>query len=374
MADAAPPGQGAEAARPLLEIDLAALAANWRRLDGIHRAAGGRATGAAVKANGYGVGLTLVAPALADAGCRQFFTATPEEALSLADLLPGVWIACLNGCPSGLEAAFTARSIRPALNSLADLDRWRDHARHRESPCPALLHVDTGMSRLGLDAAEFRRLRERRDPLDGVALDYVMTHLVSAESAGAEETVRQRRRIADLRAAFPDVPLSIANSAGIFLGAAMASDLARPGYALYGGNPTPAQTNPMQPVVFLSAPVLQVRDIEEGETVGYGATWRASRPSRIATLGIGYADGLPRCLGNRTMMLAGERKLPVVGRISMDLATLDVTDAPDIAPGSRIEVLSAARGVDALASDAGTIGYEILTALGPRYRRVVKSV
>lgn len=374
MADLVAPGSVAAEARPLLEIDLAALAANWRRLDATHRDSGGLVTGAAVKANGYGVGMALVAPSLAEAGCRHFFVATPDEAIALSDLLPETWIACLNGCPAGLEAEFTARSIRPVLNGLADLARWRDHARRQEAPCPALLHVDTGMSRLGLDDAEFRRLRDSPDLLDGVALDYAMTHLVSAESPGSEETARQRDRVAALRAAFPQTKLSIANSSGIFLGADMASDLARPGYALYGGDPTPAQPNPMRPVVFLSAPVLQIRDIGEGETVGYGATWRASRPSRIATLGIGYADGLPRCLGNRTVMLAGDRRLPVIGRISMDLTTLDVTDAPDIVPGTRIDVLNAARGVDALADDAGTIGYELLTSLGPRYRRVVKSV
>ncbi|HEX7388776.1 MAG TPA: alanine racemase [Acidiphilium sp.] len=360
--------------RPTLTIDTAAAAANWRSLAERHRRAGGKATAAAVKADGYGLGAALIAPALAEAGCRHFFVANLDEALALRAVLPEHFIAVIGGSPPGAEADLIAHDLRPVLNSLADIGRWQRAARAAGRALPALLHVDTGMSRLGLDTAEFARLRAEPGRLDGIELDYVMTHLVSSEVPDAAENRIQAGRFAEIRTAFPGIPASFANSSGIFLGAGFASDLARPGYALYGGNPVPGQPNPMRPVAALSAPILQIREIPVGEGVGYNAVWRAERPSRIATIGVGYADGMPRSLTNRMTARFAGRVVRLVGRISMDLMTFDVTDHPDIAAGSVLELIGPGHDIDDLALEANTNGYEILTGLGRRYRRVVKSV
>ncbi|MCF3946179.1 alanine racemase [Acidiphilium iwatense] len=360
--------------RPTLTIDAEAVAANWRDLAARHASSGGGATAAAVKADAYGLGAALIAPALAAAGCRHFFVACLEEALALRTALPDRRIAVINGCPSGTERELIANDLRPVLNSLEDCARWRNAAREAGRALPALLHVDTGMARLGLDAAEFARLRETPDLLDGIALDYVMSHLVASETTDAPENAHQAQRFAAIRAAFPGVTTSLANSSGIFFGPDFASDLARPGFALYGGNPTPEQKNPMRPVVTLAAPILQIRAIEAGESVGYNAIWRAERQSLIATIGVGYADGMPRSLANRMTARFKGRDVRLVGRVSMDLMTFDVTDHPDIAPGSMLELIGPGHDIDDVGREAGTNGYEILTGLGRRYRRVAKSV
>jgi alanine racemase len=357
--------------QPTLEIDLAAIVANWRSLRERH----GAATGAAVKANAYGLGAADVAPALHAAGCRHFFVATLDEALALRPLLPEASIMVLNGAMPGSEAEFIAHDLIPVLNSLDDLARWQLAARQAGQSLRAVLHVDTGMARLGLDEREFALLRAEPHRLEGISLDYVMSHLAAAEQPDSPQNEAQRARFAAIRAAFPSVRASLANSSGIFLGPGFASDLARPGYALYGGNPTPGRPNPMRNVARLTAPVLQVRQIGPGDSVGYNATWRAARPSRIATIGIGYADGFLRSLSNATSALGGfdAKPIPLVGRVSMDLINFDVTDFPAIVPGSLLKLIGPGRDVDALARDAGTSGYEILTSLGSRYRRVVKS-
>jgi alanine racemase len=356
-----------------LEIDLGAIAANWRELARRH----GAATGAAVKADAYGLGMAAVAPALWSAGCRHFFVAHLDEALALRPLVPAAWIAVLNGVPPDSEAVFIAHDLRPVLNGLDDLARWQAAARRAGGRLPAVLHIDTGMARLGLDRHEYARLQAEPERLDGVALDYVMTHLAAAEQPDAAQNASQAARFAAIRRDFPSVLSSFANSAGIFLGARFKSDLARPGYALYGGNPQPHLPHPMRDVVRLTAPILQIRQIGPGETVGYHATWRASRPTRIATIGIGYADGLPRALSGATCAFMAEDfdgpPIPLVGRVSMDLMTFDVTDHPAVTLGMRLELLGPRRGIDALARDAGTSGYEILTSLGHRYRRVLLS-
>jgi len=353
---------------PTLFVDPAAIASNWRALDARHRQAGGGACGAAVKANAYGVGLELAAPTLFGAGCRHFFTATLDEAFLLRKLLPEVWIAVLNGFAP--EAA--GANIRPVLNSLGDVERWARAAREQGREIPAVLHVDTGMSRLGLDTAEFARLVEEPGLLKGIMLDFVMTHLVAAEVPEAAQNDDQAVRFEAVRMAFPRVKASFANSAGIFRGARFASDLARPGYALYGGNPTPGSKNPMRNVVRLAAPVLQVRDISAGASVGYNATWVAARKSRIATLGVGYADGILRAASGRLVARHQGVAVPQVGRISMDLIMFDVTGHPEIEAGSVLDLLDDAVTIETMADAVGTSGYEVLTSLGARYRRVAE--
>ena len=345
----------------LLDIDLQAIVANWQSL---RRGP----TAAVVKADAYGLGARAVVPALHAAGCRHFFTAHPAEALAIRDLLPDSMLAVLNGLWPGLEAAFAAHDLTPVLGTLDEIDRWAAQARATGQPLPAILHVDTGMNRLGLDSREVDLLAADHGRLEGLTLRYVMTHLASAEEPDDPLNQRQRRRFAAACARLPAAPRSFANSSGLFLGPDFDSELARPGAALYGLNPTPGRPNPQRPVVRLRARVLQVRPVEPGESVGYNSQWVAGRPSRIATVSVGYADGFPRSLSNRAIAYFDEQPVPLVGRVSMDLSTFDVTDAPGLAVGDWLDLIGP-DGVDALAADAGTNGYEILTSLGRRYQR-----
>lgn len=356
-----PPGTGA-----VLRIDLSAIVANWRTLSARHA----RPVAGVVKADAYGLGAQQVAPALLAAGCRHFFVALLDEALALRPLLPGAMLGVLNGLPPGSEDSFASHGIVPALGSLAELDRWTATARRLGRRLPGILHVDTGMARLGLEEGELAVLQRERGRLAGIDLAYIMTHLVSSELPEDPLNAAQLARFDAACAGLPPAPRSLANSSGVFLGPRFRSDLARPGAALYGINPTPAASNPMQLPVRLHARVLQVRDIGAGTTVGYNATWRADRPSRIATAALGYADGWHRSLSGRTTARFDGRPVPLVGRVSMDLTTFDVTDHPALAAGDWLELIGPAHTPDDVAAEAGTNGYEVLTSLGRRFHRV----
>ena len=349
----------------VLHIDLAAIVANWRALAA--RAAPGAVAGV-VKANAYGLGAAQVARALHAAGCRHFFVAHLSEGMALrAALGAGPMIAVLDGFAPGADES---AGLVPVLNSLGDVLAHAASGRGAGRAQPALLHLDTGMARLGLDAGEQVRLAADHSLLAGLDLLYVMSHLACADEAAHPLNAAQAARFARACAGLPRLPRSFANSSGLFLGADYASDLARPGCALYGINPTPAAPNPMLPVIRLEAPILQIREIPAGASVGYGASFVAARPSRIATIAVGYADGYLRCLSGQGVAAYRDMILPMVGRVSMDLITLDVTDAPGIAPGDVLQLIGGtAPSPDDLAARAGTIGYEILTSLGDRYRR-----
>ena len=350
-----------------LEIDLDAVAANWRALAPLHPSG---PVGAVVKADAYGLGAVRVAPRLHGEGCRHFFTAHLAEAVALRPLLPGAMLAALNGLWPTDAPDYAAHGVLPVLGSLGEVEAWSAHAGALGRPLPALLHVDTGMNRLGLPAAELDRLAAAPDRLRGIELRYVMTHLANVERPDDPADVRQLRRFAAACARLPPAPRSVANSSALFLGAPFGSDLARPGAALYGINPAPGRLpNPTRPCVRLLAPVLQLRDVPAVEPIGYDGTWTAQRPSRIATVSVGYADGYLRSLSNAGMASFDGRPVPLVGRVSMDLATFDVTDAPGVVPGSPLELIGPAMPPDAVASRAGTNGYEVLTSLGSRYQR-----
>jgi alanine racemase len=350
----------------VLAIDLAAIVANWRDLAARHPS--GPVAGV-VKADAYGHGAREVAPALHAAGCRHFFVAHLGEALAIRDRIPGAMLAVLNGLIPGSEAEYTEHDITPVLGARDEIARWRAHLASLGRLAPAILHVDTGMHRLGLDAADLAALAADPTLLAGLDLRYIMTHLVASEAPDDPANERQRAAFAAACARLPAAPRSLANSSALFLGPGFASDLARPGAALYGINPTPGRRNPMRPAATLRALVLQVRDIPAGATVGYNATWQASRPSRIATACVGYADGWPRALSNRGHALFDGVPVPLVGRVSMDLTTYDVTDCPEVAAGGWLELLGPGLPPDAVAEAAGTNGYEILTSLGARYAR-----
>ncbi len=352
----------------ILDVDLGAVVANWRNLSARH--SGGPAA-AALKADAYGLGARPVAVALHAAGCRHFFVAHLAEAQAIQDLLPDAMLAVLNGLWPGDAPAYAASGIAPVLGSLAEIDAFTAQARAIGHPLPALLHIDTGMHRLGLPMDELDALAADPTRLEGLRLLYVMTHLASAEHPGDAINQRQRDRFHHACDRLPRAPRSLANSSGIFL-PGFGSDLARPGAALYGVNPTPGQPNPMRGVVRLLAMILQVRHVPAGEGVGYNSTWTAARPSRIATVPVGYADGYPRSLTNRAEACFDGCPVPLVGRVSMDLATFDVTDVPAAVPGAWLELIGPNMPVDEVARRAGTNAYEILTQLGRRYRRTYR--
>ena len=371
------PGQGdPEAARAgaILTIDLDALAENYRRLCA---ELNGVPCAAVVKADGYGLGLTRVAPALFRAGARTFFVAQLGEAIALRGALPeAAQIYVLNGLAAGPAAEFQAQRVVPVLNSLGEVADWRRAARQgahqAQHELAAALHLDTGISRLGLPARELDTLAAEPERLEGIELSHVMSHLACADAPEHPLNAAQLAEFRAARARLPAAPASLANSSGIFLGPDYHFDLGRPGVALYGINPTPGRPNPMRQVVRLQGKILQVREIDAPRTVGYGATHRAAGPTRVATVAVGYADGYLRSLSNRGSAWLGNQRVPVVGRVSMDLITLDVTGArPDSAhPGALVDLIGPELPVDDVAEAAGTIGYEILTALGQRYHRV----
>lgn len=359
----------------VLSIDLGALAANWR---GLAARAGVAECGAVVKADAYGIGIETAVPALASAGCRTFFVAHLAEGVRARAVAPDGAIYVLNGFAEGRIAEYRAHRLRPVLGSAQEIAAW---ARLGPGCEAAALHVDTGMNRLGLRPSDARALIEAGE-LAARGIGLVMSHFASAEIEGDAVTARQIALFSALvevmrGGANAAIPASLANSSGHFLPGAPMFDLTRPGYALYGGNPTPERSNPMAPVIRLEAPIIQVHAVPAGETVGYNGNWTAARLSRIATISCGYADGYPRNAGNTpfhaggTAIIAG-RECPFAGNVSMDLITIDVTDLAESAvrPGDMVILIGESLDIDRVGRAARTIGYEILTNLGRRYRRV----
>lgn len=352
----------------VLTINLEAIRANWLNLR--DRLNGGECAGV-VKADAYGLGMEPVAGALSEAGCRTFFVAHLDEAIRLRAALPEPAIHVLNGLPPSTGADFEAHRLVPVLNGLGEIDAWRNFCRERGAALSADIHVDTGMARLGLPPAEIEVLADDPGRLDGIEPSYVMSHLACADEPDHPLNRRQVDTFRKILARLPGAKASFANSSGIFLGPDFHFDLARPGIAVYGGNPVPGTPNPMAQVVRLQGKILQVRAVDTPQTVGYGATHRFTGPARIATVAVGYADGFLRSLGNSGSGFVGDIEAPVVGRVSMDLITLDVTSVPEdqCAPGCSVDLIGPRTPIDTVGDAAGTISYEILTSLGPRYFR-----
>ena len=363
-----------ESAPGRLTIDLRALADNWRAL--ARRAAPGRAA-AVVKANAYGLGLDEAVRALAEAGASVFFVAQLDEGLAARRLLRDeTTIYVLNGLECDSDPGdYADRRLSPVIGDEEEIARWAAFATRSDRINPCALHLDTGMNRLGFASlARLQAAMEEHGASIGAGL--LMSHLVSSEMPDEPINALQFARFAEACAAFPYLPASLANSSGMFLAARPTYDLARPGYALYGGNPTPGAPNPMRAVVTLTVAIQATRWIEPGETCGYNAQWTAKRPTRLATLLAGYADGLPRGAGatdlrpGAEVVIAG-RRCPLVGRTSMDLSIADVTDLPEDAAqaGDRAEFFGSTADLDEFAMRSGTIGYQVLTSLGARYQR-----
>lgn len=353
-----------------LTIDLAAIAANWRALA---RRAPGAECGAAVKADAYGLGIAATVPALRKAGCRTFFVAFPGEGAAVRAAAPDAVVYVLNGLVAGRGEAYAAHDLRPVLGSLEEIAEWSAFQHATGWGGGAALHVDTGMTRLGLRLEEALAHAAALPPFS-----LVMSHFACADQPAHPLNTRQIAAFRQVRAAFPGTPASLCNSSGLFLPDDLGFDLVRPGIALYGGNPTPGRPNPMAPVVRLEARVIAVRTARAGECVGYGATWTCRAPGRFAIVGVGYADGFLRAgssADDRDGALARVAGHPcrVAGRISMDLTAIDVGALPEdaVRRGDWVELIGDGLGIDEVGRRAGTIGYEVLTSLGRRYNKRV---
>jgi alanine racemase len=359
----------------VLTVDLDAIVANWRKLE---KTAVPAECAGVVKANAYGCGAEQVARALARAGCKTFFVANLDEARVVRAAAPSAALYSLGGFFANTGSVYAEIDCRPVIGDLNELAEWDVFCRRSGWSGGAAIHIDTGMNRLGLTISEAQGIIPRINAGDhGITL--VMSHLVSAEQLHSPVNARQLTTFREIASLFSGVPASLANSSGIFLSPQFQFDLVRPGAALYGVNPTPEADNPMQPVVELKARIVQIRNIDRGETVGYGGTWTARRPTRLAIVAAGYADGYFRAASSNDgtrgaeVVVAGKR-CPIAGRISMDLIAVDVTDLDKnaVRRGHMVTLIGEGITVDELAHHFGTIGYEVLTSLGRRFARVYK--
>jgi alanine racemase len=373
----AEPGPPETEAGGILTVDLGALAANWRLL---RDRVGGAECAAVVKADAYGIGIAPAVQALAGAGCRTFFVAHLSEGVAARVADAGATIYVLNGLLPGTAPAYGAAGLRPILGSEDEIAEWAGFCRSGDSRLPAAIHFDTGMNRLGLPPQAASEIA-RSPLLADFETALVISHFVSSEAPDNPLNARQIAAFRAVRGAFPGTPASLCNSSGIFLPQKPHYDLVRPGYALYGGNPTPGRANPMRPVVRLEGRIIQLRTAEDGETVGYNAQWTAPGRRRLATISIGYADGYPRAasatdakcdaqIAAGVAIVAGQ-SCPFAGRVSMDLIAVDVTEVPESAVrrGDLVTLIGDDLTLDEVGRRAGTIGYEILTNLGRRYAR-----
>jgi alanine racemase len=363
------------AAGGVLTIDLDAIEANWRTLTGMALPVD---CAAVVKGDGYGCGLEQVTAKLAKAGCRTFFVADLAEGRRVRAIAPDVTVYVLNGVLSNTGHAFADANLRPVINSPTELAEWDAFVASSGWRGGAALQIDTGMNRLGLSVDEGVAVAARaKSESHGFTL--LMSHFACADTPDNPMNDRQIRLFRELRILYRGIPSSLANSSGIFLGDGAHCDMVRPGAALYGINPTPGRSNPMRAVVALKGRIVQVRHVNKGESVGYGAAFIATRPSRFAIVAVGYADGYARAAGAALgkppaeVIVAG-RHCPLAGRISMDLLAVDVTDLPEGSArrGDMATLIGGDIDVDALAAAIGTIGYEVLTSLGRRYYRAYK--
>lgn len=365
-------------ARATLEIDLNALRANWAKLNEV---AGDAECAGVVKADAYGLGLEEIAAALAREGCKTFFAATIHEAQRVRAVAPGAVIYVLDGLLAQAEEHYAGFDLRPVLSSLPEIDDWAAFCARQGRRRPAAIHIDTGMNRLGLPPADLAALTRPDTPLQHFEVSLIMSHLYNADDANSPDNPKQLDAFREALKQLPDAGgtarASLANSGGTFLGPDYHFDLVRPGIALYGGRALENEPNPMQSVVRLSARILQVRTVAPGDIVGYGATFEATAPTRIATIACGYADGFLRALSGDRKTLGpvgyiGEHPVRIVGRVSMDLITIDVSNVPEelATRGAWVEVMGTRVSVDDLTDRAGTIGYELLSRLSNRVHRI----
>ena len=352
---------------PTLKVRLGGIAENYRMLS---RRFGGAECGAVVKANAYGLGADEVSLALADAGCQTFFVATLEEGIELRRTLPDYRIAVFHGVGKGEALAFINHRLIPILNSPEQLERWLDVAKAHPD-APSIVHVDTGMARLGYTQSEWQALMQMPERIEQAQVSLLLSHLTTSGEPEDPANERQLKLFDVARKQVPQLPASLCNSGGIFLDKEWHYDLARPGCSLYGIAPQSAVPNPMAQVVVLSAPVIQVRTLDEAQAVGYGGTQSLPKGAKLATIAIGYADGVYRGLSHKLHGFVGDVRVPLVGRVTMDMLVFDVSAVPEslLAVEGRIVLIDERQTVDDIAAMIDTIGYEVLTRMGPRIRR-----
>ncbi len=353
----------------ILTIDLSAIEQNYHSLAAIADMA---QCAAVVKADAYGLGIDAVATRLFETGCQHFFVAHINEAITLRQLIGNeATIYVLHGVRMGQEATFVDAHLIPVINHLEQLTLWNAYAKGQSTILPAILHIDTGMNRLGISADEAANVSKNSAALSHIELKYVMSHLACSGEADHPLNQQQLERFSAVRALFPNVPATLSNSGGILLGKDYHFDLVRPGISLFGGynhRPSPVY---LRPVAAIRSKPLQIRTIDTIETIGYGATVTLPKGTVLATLPVGYADGYLRMLGNQSEVYYGDDKVPVVGRVSMDMIMVDITSLKNekISTNSEFELLGEHYTIDDMADCANTIGYEILTRLGSRYQR-----
>lgn len=352
-----------------LTINLSALKENFRAMQAKSPSA---ITSAVVKANAYGLGIAQVVPALLSVGCEVFFVATLAEALTCRTHAPDAHIYCFNGYNSKDDEAYRSYRVRPCLSSLAQIADWQK-ACAKNGNAAAAVHIDTGFNRLGLDGRDLMSLHETPALFDGWQLSLIMSHLACADIAEHPMNAAQLERFRDALLFLPKAPASLANSGGVWLGPDYHFDLTRCGISLYGGAPQTSDTA-LTTVVTAHAHILQCRDITAGESIGYGAQFVAERDMRIAIISVGYADGFLRAAGRSappfTHVYLHDFPAPIIGRVSMDMLAIDISELPHITCGNEVEFIGANAKIDDLAKGAGTIAYELLTRLGNRYKRV----
>ena len=354
-----------------ITVDLDAIVRNWKALDTV---SGKALTGAVLKADAYGMGAAAVGQALYKAGARFFFVATPDEGVALRKAIPKAFIFVLDGLVPRTAADYAAHGLMPVLASMSQLTEWLDFCLNRGKAEPAALHFDTGFNRLGFRLKEVELVRRELDQ-SGFEPQMIMSHFACADQPSHEMTRKQNGLFQGVLNSFPNIPASIANSAALMASKDYHYHLVRPGIAVYGGRAINGRLNPMAPVVSMHVPILQIKEARIGETVGYGAAYRLRRDSRIAILALGYADGYFRALSGIGGQVGGRVGIngtlaPVIGRISMDMTAIDITDVQGLVqPGDVVEILGPNIGIDDVADAARTIGYEILTTLNGRFPR-----
>jgi len=356
----------------VIVIDLDAISANWTALAKLVAPTG---CAAVVKADAYGLGAGRVIPALYRAGCRNFFVATQAEAVAARSFAPGATIYVLDGVMPGCAAEMAAFGLRPVMSCIAEAREWAELADADTSAPPAALHVDSGLNRLGMSARDFAVLIGDRQLVARLDIALIMSHLACADAVDHPMNKEQLSVFDRIRKQLPKARASLAASDGLMLGTPYHFDLVRPGYALYGGQAAP-ECAPVKPVVRVSARILQIQDVPLGARIGYSATYRATSTRRIATIAAGYADGIfrhasaPNGEEGGAVVIRG-RLAPIVGRVSMDLITVDVTDIGEPAPqrGDFADLIAPELPLEAVGLSARTIGYEVLTRLGKRFHR-----
>jgi len=348
-------------------VRLGAVRRNYKK---INQQVGGE-TAVAIKANGYGLGAVAVAQTLWSVGCREFFVANVEEGIEVRSALPLATINVLSGMMPNTQNELIEYHLTPTIINLQQLELWQREAHWRGIPLPAGIHIDTGMHRTGLPTAELNRLANQQDRLIGLEINHIISHLACADEIDNPHPEKQLQEFKTAIRRFPNTRASIANSAGIFRDTKFHLDMVRAGIAVYGGNPIPDRLNPMEPAVVLEAPILQVVDAAPGDLIGYGASYRTTSTARHAVVSAGYADGILRSLSNTGEVAIGKHLCAIVGRVSMDLTVVDVTDVPEhlIYQGAPVEFIGDTIKLDTVAAAAGTIGYELLTGIGCRFNR-----